>query len=291
MVSLMGVEVLGHSQLAGSPKIPEWGIPLPQFPSVSLLDWRTGYGNARYWVLRLLIQHFSVGDKILNTTMTTEVQPQPPANPFCGLASRNRPGKYGSITLECVDKKSIITGFDFVDWGTPSGYCGALKHGNCTTDKALPWAIDLCVNKSSCTLAPYPALGDPCYGVVKFLSVQARCSGSNGGIATNSTMNNNMIFALGFEKGPGQNSKRTEIASVPGTKKILLINKVNRRNNVIFKSSNSVQDTNTLTGTVYIVDPLIKPSPRGTPNGIRTEKLQGNSLTLEPFSTAVLVLQ
>ena len=44
----LGVEVLGQSQLAGSPKIPEWGIPLPQFPSVSLLDWRTGLGNARY---------------------------------------------------------------------------------------------------------------------------------------------------------------------------------------------------------------------------------------------------
>lgn len=25
----------------------EWGIPLPQYPSVSLLDWRTGLGNAR----------------------------------------------------------------------------------------------------------------------------------------------------------------------------------------------------------------------------------------------------
>jgi hypothetical protein len=27
----MGVDVLGHSQLAGSPAIPEWGIPLPQY--------------------------------------------------------------------------------------------------------------------------------------------------------------------------------------------------------------------------------------------------------------------
>lgn len=29
---VLGVDVLGHSQLAGSPKIPEWGIPLPQYP-------------------------------------------------------------------------------------------------------------------------------------------------------------------------------------------------------------------------------------------------------------------
>ncbi|CAJ1396285.1 unnamed protein product [Effrenium voratum] len=65
----MGVEVLGQSQLAGSPKIPEWGIPLPQYPSVSLLDWRTGLGNARYWVLRLLIQDFAVGDELLATSV------------------------------------------------------------------------------------------------------------------------------------------------------------------------------------------------------------------------------
>jgi hypothetical protein len=44
-----GIDVLGHSQLAGSPEIPDWGIPLPQYPSVSLLSWKTGYGNARYW--------------------------------------------------------------------------------------------------------------------------------------------------------------------------------------------------------------------------------------------------
>jgi hypothetical protein len=27
---------------------------------VSLLDWRTGFGNARYWVLKLLLEHFQV---------------------------------------------------------------------------------------------------------------------------------------------------------------------------------------------------------------------------------------
>ena len=60
-------QVLGQSQLAGSPKIPEWGIPLPQYPSVSLLDWRTGLGNARYWVLKLLIEEFSPGDALVSS--------------------------------------------------------------------------------------------------------------------------------------------------------------------------------------------------------------------------------
>ena len=73
----LGVEVLGHSQLAGSPKIPEWGIPLPQYPSVSLLDWRTGLGNARYWVLKLLIEEFAPGDALVSTQCLAQTDPEP----------------------------------------------------------------------------------------------------------------------------------------------------------------------------------------------------------------------
>jgi hypothetical protein len=53
-----GVEVLGQSQLMGSPALPQWGVPIDQFPGVSLLSWETGYGNAKYWSLMLLLQHF-----------------------------------------------------------------------------------------------------------------------------------------------------------------------------------------------------------------------------------------
>ena len=38
----LGVEVLGSSQLAASPPIPAWGIPLPMDPSVSMIDWTSG---------------------------------------------------------------------------------------------------------------------------------------------------------------------------------------------------------------------------------------------------------
>ena len=75
---------MGASQLAGSPSIPEWDIPDPQFPSVALINWTTGEGeiaccngaahgmalptrhelnlqnllagNPRYWALKLLIE-------------------------------------------------------------------------------------------------------------------------------------------------------------------------------------------------------------------------------------------
>lgn len=72
----MSVQVLGFSQLAGSPKIPEWGIPIPQYPSVSLLDWRTGLGNARYWTLKLLIEEFAPGDALVSTQCQPEHVPE-----------------------------------------------------------------------------------------------------------------------------------------------------------------------------------------------------------------------
>jgi len=53
-----GVDWIGMSQLAGSPAIPEWGIPDAQFPSVSMVDWATGNPNPRFWMLVLLRQWF-----------------------------------------------------------------------------------------------------------------------------------------------------------------------------------------------------------------------------------------
>ena len=72
-----GVDIMGESQLMGYPPYPaqqfpaNQGSPLPpQYPSVSEIDWETGKGNARYWLLKLLIDHFNVGDKVVNTTFT-----------------------------------------------------------------------------------------------------------------------------------------------------------------------------------------------------------------------------
>ena len=48
---VLGVDVLGHSQLAGSPKIPEWGIPLPQYPryyeqyAIRMMEKETGFAG------------------------------------------------------------------------------------------------------------------------------------------------------------------------------------------------------------------------------------------------------
>jgi hypothetical protein len=54
----MGIETINASQLVGYPT---------QYPSVSLVDWETGQPNARFWVLKLLKDHFSPGDQLVRT--------------------------------------------------------------------------------------------------------------------------------------------------------------------------------------------------------------------------------
>ena len=46
--------MIGESQLVGYPS---------QFPSVSMIDWKNGKPNARYWVLSLLKDNFHPGDQ------------------------------------------------------------------------------------------------------------------------------------------------------------------------------------------------------------------------------------
>jgi hypothetical protein len=58
----MGIDIVGESQLVGYPS---------QFPSVSMVDWKTGSPNARFWVLKLIHDHFAPGDKLVQTLGAT----------------------------------------------------------------------------------------------------------------------------------------------------------------------------------------------------------------------------
>ena len=53
-----GIDIIGESQLVGYPT---------QFPSVSMMNWKTGAPNARYWVLKLLKDNFGPGDTLVST--------------------------------------------------------------------------------------------------------------------------------------------------------------------------------------------------------------------------------
>jgi hypothetical protein len=57
-----GIDVIGESQLVGYPS---------QFPSVTMIDWKNGKPNARYWVLSLLKDNFHAGDKLVETTVSS----------------------------------------------------------------------------------------------------------------------------------------------------------------------------------------------------------------------------
>lgn len=57
----LGIDVAGESQLVGYPS---------QFPDVSMINWINGNPNSRYWVLKLLIENFGPGDKLVTTNYT-----------------------------------------------------------------------------------------------------------------------------------------------------------------------------------------------------------------------------
>ena len=54
-----GIDVAGESQLVGYPT---------QFPDVSMINWNSGNPNVRYWVLKLLLDNFGKGDKLVSTS-------------------------------------------------------------------------------------------------------------------------------------------------------------------------------------------------------------------------------
>ena len=57
-----GIDVAGESQMVGYPT---------QYPSVSMVDWKTGQLNTRGQVLKLLHDSFSPGDKLVGTASST----------------------------------------------------------------------------------------------------------------------------------------------------------------------------------------------------------------------------
>lgn len=61
-LSKMHIDLIGMSQMIGYPT---------QFPSVSMMDWRTNEPNARFWVLKLIKDSLHSGDQLVDTTSGT----------------------------------------------------------------------------------------------------------------------------------------------------------------------------------------------------------------------------
>ena len=55
VLSQQGIDVIAHSQLVGYPQITKLNFS-PNYPSVTMLNWTTGEGTAKYWTTKLLIE-------------------------------------------------------------------------------------------------------------------------------------------------------------------------------------------------------------------------------------------
>jgi hypothetical protein len=78
----IGIDVAGESQLVGYPT---------QFPSVTMVDWKDGKPNARFWVLKLLRDNFGPGDKLVE--IAPFAAPSPAQRYIYSLAFVDRHGK------------------------------------------------------------------------------------------------------------------------------------------------------------------------------------------------------
>ena len=132
------MEILGESQLVGYPELADLNLS-PQFPSVAMVNWTNGFGNARYWTLKVLLDNFQPGDKIVSTTVT--VPGSTGDNPFCGDVLNLNP-----ITLQCLTPSATIDKilFRFIRnpwWIVRKLHCGKMqrKEQYSNHGEGLPW--------------------------------------------------------------------------------------------------------------------------------------------------------
>ncbi|EDQ87299.1 uncharacterized protein MONBRDRAFT_27352, partial [Monosiga brevicollis MX1] len=277
----LGVNVLGASQLAGSPPIPEWDIPDPQYPSVTLVNWTSGQGNPRYWVLKMFLEEFmyymraggyslfclqfGAGDQLL---YTSPIQTANTSNLLCGRV-RGVLG-YGNLSLACLAEGAVIADVQFAAFGTPTGSCGNYQHGTCDASNVTSYVQKACVGQRECTIVSDATFGDPCYGTYKDLVIQATCS-QGPGVARPSDSDNTPAFAQAY-------------LTVDGTKKVLMVNKTPGTVSVELAGACS-HSAETMT-SVRVVDEI---SGDGPPR--KLDVSDENQVTLGPYATAVAILQ
>lgn len=96
MAARRGVDVIGESQLVGYPS---------QYPDVSMVNWHTGQPNARFWTLKLLVDHFGSGD-VMNPT---SIDPADQAN----IAAQAFTRRHGKKLLLLINKRDTPVAVTF----------------------------------------------------------------------------------------------------------------------------------------------------------------------------------
>jgi hypothetical protein len=125
----IGIEVAGESQMVGYPT---------QFPDVSMMNWKNGNPNARFWILKLLKDNFGPGDKLVNATY----------NNALGVYVQGFITKKGKKLL-LINKKNIETPLQLPDEAKNA----QISFVDITTGEKPPMKSQLTGN--SITLRPY----------------------------------------------------------------------------------------------------------------------------------------
>ena len=297
-----GIDVAGCSQLAGCPVMPEYKISQAQFPSVSLLNWTNGLGNARYWGLKLLLEHFKVGDEIVAVS-DAPVVPSGGPTPACGdtwnydslgLQAAGRPPP--PLRLACPAGSVIAAlagGHNFSVAAGPSpylvgvgdvvGYCGEttpawaglrVRNDTCTDSGTLhAFASQHCVGRPSCELhfanaSMADAAGLPvaaCPFPVRIVAAFT-CSGAD---------------TQGTAEPAGRPDDRVLVQArlcggAAKTKKLIVVNRSNAPATVSLERSGLRWPA-----TAFVVTP--------SADGIQQVVVASPALTMEPFGVAVVV--
>ncbi|GAA4341653.1 nidogen-like domain-containing protein [Flaviaesturariibacter amylovorans] len=91
---------------------------------------------------------------------------------ICGIAAEN-----GTITLQ-APAGTVIDRIDFASYGTPTGSCGNFVQGWCHAGNSKAVVEGLALNQNSFSVqASNLVFGDPCFGTVKRLVIQAHYTG------------------------------------------------------------------------------------------------------------------
>jgi len=100
-----------------------------------------------------------------------ELQP-PTGKPICASVVNLQ-----NLYLECFE--GTFTSIKFASYGVQEGTCGTWTTTSCHANMSLQIVQKYCLNQKSCSIpVTTPIFGDPCYGTVKRLAVEAICTPS-----------------------------------------------------------------------------------------------------------------
>ena len=263
LAALGRVAAVGMGVYSAHPALPAWAVNHSAHPSTSMTNWTTGQPNARYWALKLLVDHVPAGTRLLARGAWA---PVPRAECFCAR-SRSREG-YPPVTLQCSAGDAVITDIAAAVHGVLAGTCGNISADpGCRAD-LRDLVAERCVNRNMCTLPVMPmAWDDPCSDRAEDVFVQATCSVLSG----TGTPEPSLAAQLFVQP----------LVTPAGTKKILVVNTQSVA--TVFSVSAAGAPFRTLVAHVLDAATDMAAGPRTVPLDATSD------IPIQPFAVMVLV--